>query len=266
MQIGAYTPSYSNYSNALQNQQKAMLRMATGERINKAADDVAALAISEKLRGQISGSNQAERNAQDSISMLNVAEGGMNSSADTMQRMRELSVQAGNGTLTDQDRSMIQQEMNQLGAQLNSNASNTQFNGINTNDGTLSNMTSQVGANAGQTATASIGNTSAAGLGVSFDVSTQAAAATTLDSIDTGMANLSSIRSSVGASVNGLQYSSDIASSSAENLQAAESRYRDADMAKEATLFGASGIGLYANIMALSKTMQQQQGMLSLLA
>lgn len=267
MQIGAYKTSYytNSLNTAVQKQQKAMLTMATGQRVNKAADDAAAMAIAQGMQGQISGLNQAQRNAQDSASMLNVAEGGMNSSAAVMQRMRELTVQASNGTLTDEDRSSIQMEMNQLNAQLNSNAANTQYNGINTNDGTLGGMVSQIGANAGQSMSTSVGNTAASALGINTDVSTQAAAETSLKSVDNGINGLSSIRSTVGTAINGLQRSSDVAASSSSNLQAAQSGYTDQDIAKASTLFASTGAGLYANIMNLSKLQQQQQGMMSLL-
>lgn len=265
MQIGAYNSSYSNYNTLLQNQQKAMLKMATAQRINKASDDAAGLAISEGMRGQISGLNQGQRNVQDSVSLLKVAEGGMSSSNDVMQRMRELTLQASNGTLTDEDRGAIQLEMNQLGAQLNSNAANTQYNGINTNDGGLS-LVTQNGANSGQNVTGSLGATSAAALGINLDVSTRDAAETSLNSVDTGLSSLSKIRSNSGASINGLEVSGNVAASSSANLQSAESNLRDADMAKEASLFGATGIGLYANMMTLTKAMQQSQGILSILA
>ncbi len=265
MQINSYGSSGVNYNNTLQNQQKIMLKMATAQRINKAADDAAGLGISEGMRGQISGLNQAQRNIQDSVSLLKVAEGGMSGSSDVMQRMRELTVQAGNGTLTNEDRRAIQMEMNQLGAQIDSNAANTQYNGMSTNDGSMRLIT-QSGANSGQNTLSNLGDTSAAALGIKLDVSTRDAAEAALSSVDVGISGLSKIRSNNGASINGLETSANAAASSSLNLQSSESKLRDADMAKEATLFAASGINLYANIMALTKTMQQRQGVLSILA
>jgi flagellin len=265
MNINSYTPSTSSYYKNYAEQQKHTQNIASGKKVNSAADNAAALAIIQGMYGQINGDNQAARNIQDSVSLLNTAEGAMNDSTDVAQRMRELSLQAANGTLTDQDRSYIQQEMNQLGAQLNANANNTEFNTIKTNDGSLTNFTTQVGANSGQTAVTSIGSTTTAALGISADVSTQSAAASSLSTIDSGIASITSARTAIGATVNALGYTSGSVTQAAESLTSAASVMGDADIASELSLFKQSGIKLYTNLMALSKSMNQRESVLSLL-
>ncbi|WPC41019.1 flagellin [Clostridium sp. JS66] len=256
MQIQSYSTSY--YNQSIANMQKAMLRISTASKLNSAADNAANLAISESLQSQSRGLDQAVRNTQDSISLLDTAEGSMGNSSDVLQRMRELSVQASNGTLTDEDRSNIQQEMDQLKDQLDSNAKNTQFNGIYTNNGTLSNFTTQTGANNKENLSMSIGNVSSSALGVNANVSTQSAASDSLKSIDDAINKLSSSRGEIGAVTNNLSYSMDNASQTSLNYQSANSNYKDADIAKEISLFNQSNIGLYSNIMALSSGIQQQ--------
>lgn len=265
MRIGTSTLAYSAYDHSLEKQQKALVRMATAQRINSAADDAAGLAIAEGMNGQISGLNQAAGNAQDTVSLLNTAAGGMSNSADLVQQMRQLNIQAANGTYTDEDRSAIQTEMNQLNAQLNTNAANTEFNTIKTNDGSLNAFTVQIGANSGQNMSFSIGSTSSNALGVSSDVSTQAAAENNLASLDNGLNSLSASQAQIGALSTTLSYSADNATQSAVHVQSAESRLRDADIGQQSGLFSQSQVGMYAAIMALSKSMHAQQGTLSLL-
>lgn len=265
MQIGAYSSSVYNYNQSITNMQKLMLQIATSKKINSAADDAATLAISQGMLGQVNGLAQAYDNTGNAISMLNTAEGAMGDSTAVLQRMRELSIQAGNGILTDSDRASLQQEMNQLNSQLNTNANNTEFNTIKTNDGSLNNAVIQVGANTGQTTSFSIANTSADGLSLSADVSTQAAAASTLTSIDSAIQQLSTNRSQIGAVTNGLEYSREYAAQAGENLESAYSTSSDADIALTATKLSQAQIQAYVNIMTLSKTMNMQQGALSLL-
>lgn len=243
-----------------------MQHLATGKKINTAADDPAVLAIISAMQGQTSGLDQAYSNTEDSMSLLNTAAGAMGDSTDILQDMRTLSVQAGDGTLTDSDRTAIQQQMNQLSAQLDDNARYTQFNGINTNDGSLTNFVTQTGANQGQTMTTSIGDTSAAALGINTNVSTQAAAMNSLGTIDNGLQQITSEQADIGAVTNGMQFSADNVNQSSINLQSAASGMGDADIAQEASLFNNSDIKLYASIMVLSKQMNQQKGILSLLA
>lgn len=266
MRINSYTPSLSSYYKSLADQQKNTEHIASGKKVNSAADNAAAMAIIQGMYGQVNGLDQAVRNIQDSVSLLNTAEGAMSDSADIAQRMRELSLQASNGALTDEDRSYIQQEMNQLGSQLNANANNTEFNTIKTNDGSLQGFTTQVGANGGQTTVTSIGSTTTAALGIDTNVSTQAAAQNSLSTIDSGLQKITSERTAIGATVNAMGYTSDAVTQSAENLTYSASVMGDTDIAKEYSLFQQNGIKLYTSIMAMSKTMNQRESILSLLA
>ncbi|NMM61470.1 flagellin [Clostridium sp. P21] len=263
MQIQSYSSSY--YNQSIAGKQMAMLRIATASKLNSAADNAANLAISENLKSQGTGLDQASRNIQDSTSLLDTAEGSMGNSTDVLQRMRELTVQAGNGTLTDEDRSCIQQEMDQLKSQLDSNAKNTQFNGIYTNNGTLSNFTTQIGANSGENMSISIGNVSSDALGISTNVATQSSASDSLKSIDGAINRLSSSRSKIGAITNSLDYTMDNANQTSLNYQSANSNYTDSDIAQQISLFTQSNTKLYSSIAALSNSMQQQQSSISLL-
>jgi flagellin len=267
MQINSFSSTISSYNQSLMNGQKAMQQISSGKKINSAADDPAVLAILSQMQGQIAGLDQADSNTQQSIDLMNTAEGAMSDSTDIIQSMRDLAVQAGDGTLTDQDRSAIQQQMNQYAAQLDNNANYTQYNGINTNDGSLTNFTTQVGANSGQTTSASIGDTSSTALGIDTNVSTQAAALNSLQTIDNGLQQVSSARADIGAVTNGLETSGINTSQSSTNLQSAASGMGDADLAYQASLFSQSNIQSYVSMMILSKQMQnQKQNTISLFA
>lgn len=267
MQINSFSTSVSSYNQNLTNSQKAAQQIATGKKINSAADDPAVLAIISGMQGQISGSDQAYRNTQDSISLLNTADGAASNSSDVIQSMRTLSVQAANGTLTDTDRSIIQQQMNQYSAQLDSIAQNAQFNTIYTSDGTLGNFVTQVGANSGQTAAMTIGNISAAALGMNVDVATQASASSSIEAADSALQGVSTLQGNIGAVTNGLQASGRNVSQSSTNLKAAASSLGDSDIASQSTLFNQSKIQSYVSMMLLTQQMQnQRQGTISLLA
>ncbi len=266
MKVNPYASTYSAYSNNLSSIKKAVENIATGKKVNSAADNAAAMAIIAGMYGQVGGLDQATENIQDSVSLLNTAEGAMGDSTDIIQRMRELGVQSANGTLTAEDRSYLQGEMDQLSSQLDAIAGNTQFNGIKTNDGSLTAFTTQVGANAGDSVVTSIGNTAAATLGINTDISTPAAAENSLATIDQALQNISSARSSVGATVNGLTHTRETAMVAAENLTAAQSVLEDSDIAKAASLLQQSNIKLYADMMAMSKAKEQEKGVLSILA
>lgn len=161
------------------NQSKSTEKLSSGYRINRAADDAAGLSISEKMRGQIRGLDQASTNAQDGISLIQTAEGALNETHSILQRMRELSVQAANGTETADDREAIQSEIEQLQSEIDRISDTTEFNTMNLLDGTFSNKTFQIGANAGQTMSVSIGNldTSSLGLTSGTTLKTQSAVA-----------------------------------------------------------------------------------------
>ncbi|KAB2952922.1 flagellin [Heliorestis acidaminivorans] len=255
----------SSYYKSLQSMGNSQERLSSALQINRAGDNPAGLAIAEKISGQVRGLNQASSNIQDGISMLRTSEGAMDSSHSIMQRMRELSIQASNGTLSDSDRSNIQNEINQLKDQLNTNANQTQFNTIPTNDGTLQNSQIQAGANSGQTIDITISDTSVAGLGANIDVSTQANASSAIADMDQAIRNLSSTRSDVGALENRLEQAQQNSQNAAYQQQASESRIRDADMAKEIMLFKQSGITLYSAIMTMATKSKTMGSNLSLL-
>lgn len=318
-------------------------RLSSGLRINRAGDDAAGLAISEKMRGQIRGLNMAMRNAQDGISLIQTAEGALNETHAVLHRMRELSVQAANGTNTLADRQMLQQEVNQLSEELTRIAGDTQFNTQNLLTGDFTNKKIQVGANAGQAITLSISDMRASALEIiedvtgattnlnhdgvvvsaanvlrnddaeviaafyedgyyrlvdlvdngsdglmvkegavayhesvgaladgaviskPIDIMTQAGADRALTIFDRAITTVSSERARLGATQNRLNHTINNLATSSENLVAAESRIRDADMAKELMEFAKNNILTQVAEMMLAQAMQQQQGVLQLL-
>ncbi|MDU2064976.1 MAG: hypothetical protein E6713_09035 [Sporomusaceae bacterium] len=266
MRIPSNISSYS-YSNQYQiASQKAAQQVATGKKVNQAADNPAVLAILSKMAGQISGYSQGVANSQSSADLLNTAEGSMGNSSDVMQRMRQLSVQAANGTLTDEDRSMIQQEMGQLSAQVDMNAGQTQYNTIYTNNG-MSERVAQTGANAGQNQTYSLSDASTAALGIqSVDVSTQSGANDAIAALDKGLSQLSSSRAYAGTMINSLHRSADNSAQMAANQQSSASSMGDSDVANAYSLFQQSNLKMYVNMMMLPKQWQQQQNAFSILA
>jgi flagellin len=267
--------THRQLSNANNAQANSMEKLSSGLRINSAKDDAAGLSISEKMRGQIRGLEQASSNAQDGISLLQTAEGAMNETHDILQRMRELTVQAGNtGTLdADNDLASIQAEMDSLIEELGGEAGSkgisdrTQFNGKNLIDGTA-NLTFQVGANAEQQLTVAIGDMSAGGLLVdTIDVTDFATTSFDLQlaSIDTAINTVSTARSSIGANQNRLEHTINNLNTSSENLTAAESRIRDVDMAKEMMNQTKNSILAQASQAMLSQANQLPQAVLQYL-
>ncbi|MEG6566771.1 flagellin [Thermoanaerobacterium saccharolyticum] len=219
------------------NTQKALQKLSSGYRINSAADDAAGLAISEKMKAQIAGLDQAQRNAQDGISLLQTAEGALNETTSILQRMRELTVQASNDTNTDTDRANIQKEIDQLKEEIDRIASTTQFNTKNLLDGTAS-VTLQIGANASQNIAFAIGKMDSSTLGVnSLDVSTSTLTSDQisawLTTIDNAINTVSGQRADLGALQNRLEHTVNNLGTASENLTAANSRIRDVDMAQE---------------------------------
>lgn len=221
------------------NTQKALQKLSSGYRINSAADDAAGLAISEKMKAQIAGLNQAQRNAQDGISLLQTAEGALNETHSILQRMRELVVQAGNGTNSDTDLDNIGKEITALQDEITRIAEQTQFNGKNLLDGTVSSITFQVGANSDQVIGLSLTNMDAASLtvdasSVSVYSGTDASSVSTmLGLIDDAINAVSVQRGEFGALQNRLEHTINNLGTASENLTAAESRIRDVDMAQE---------------------------------
>jgi flagellin len=241
---------------------KAMEKLSSGYRINRASDDAACLAISEKLRGQIGGLAQASRNTGDAVSLVQTAEGALNEVHSMLQRVRELAVQYKNGTLATQDRNAIQSEVNQLKSEIERIGTDTEFNGIKLLNaaGTVS---FQVGAGDGEQITA-------ATISVGGEVSSAVFALSStgvsdIGEIDAAINNVSSARATFGAVQNRLEHTASNLASYQENLTASESRIRDADMATEMVNFSKLQILTQAGTSMLAQANQAPQGVLSLL-
>jgi flagellin len=243
---------------------KAMEKLSSGYRINRAGDDAAGLAISEKLRGQIGGLAQASRNAQDAVSLVQTAEGALNEVHSMLQRVRELAVQYKNGTLSTADRTAIQSEVDQLKSEIYRIGTDTQFNGIDLLNSGSTSISFQVGAADAQqitVATISVGTEVASTVFALSSVSTQ----TDIQQIDDAINNISSARATFGAVQNRLEHTISNLASYTENLTASESRIRDADMASEMVQFTKLQILQQAGTSMLSQANQAPQGVLSLL-
>lgn len=237
----ANTISSSNIgSQSLINSQKridqAFERLSSGQRLNSAADDAAGSAISDRFNSQVRGLNQAMRNANDGISLAQTAEGALGQTTDILQRMRELSVQSGNGIYTDTDRQAMNAEFGQLQSELDRIAGATSFNGQSLLDGSQSDsgMSFQVGAKSDETISMTIGGATQADLGTdTLDISTAQGAMNSLATIDEALSGVSDIRGSLGAIQNRFESAIDNMAVTAENTAAANSRIADADTAKE---------------------------------
>jgi flagellin len=238
---------------------KSMERLSSGYRINRAADDAAGLAISEKLRGQIRGLSQAQRNAQDGVSLVQTAEGSLNEVHSMLQRVRELAVQYQNGTLSTSDKAAITAEAAQLASEIERIGTTTNFNGIKLLDGSASTVSFQVGANDNDQIT--VTTESLGGKVGSIDVS-QASA---ISAIDAAIGNVSTLRSTFGAVQNRLEHTLNNISTYQENLTASESRIRDVDMASEMVEFSKDQILQQAGTSMLAQANQAPQAVLSLL-
>ncbi|WP_064093080.1 flagellin N-terminal helical domain-containing protein [Rossellomorea aquimaris] len=259
--------TYRQLSNANGAQGKSMEKLSSGLRINRAGDDAAGLAISEKMRGQIRGLDQASRNSQDGISLIQTAEGALNETHSILNRMRELAVQSSNDTMTADDRAQIQKEVTDLTAEINNIGGKTQFNTQNLLDGTYTGKVIQIGANDGENLTISIADMQAGTLGVGAidlgtDSATSSAAITTIDS---AIKLVSDERAQLGAKQNRLEHTINNLGTASENLTAAESRVRDVDMAKEMMEQTKNSILAQASQAMLAQANQQPQGVLQLL-
>jgi flagellin len=240
----------------------AMERLSSGYRINRAADDAAGLAISERLRGQIGGLDQAQRNAQDAVSLVQTAEGSLTEVHAMLQRVRDLAVQYKNGSLSTADRTAIQSEVNQLASEIERIGSSAEFNGIKVLN-TSQTLSFQVGAADGQVITVSLISLGS-GVGVSyFALST--AGATDIGEIDAAIDAVSAQRSQFGAVQNRLGYTLENAAIYQENLTASESRIRDVDMAAEMVNFTKLQILQQAGTSMLAQANQSSAGVLTLL-
>jgi len=262
--------SYNQLQNTNFQMKNSLEKLSSGRRINSAADDAAGLAITKKMTAQIKGLSQAQRNSQDAISLIQTAEGALKETHSMLQRVRELTVQAANDTNTAADRTQIQEEIDQLTAQITDIAKQTSFNEKKLLNGNLADTTAplkfQVGANKGDEMELNIKNMTAASLGVdALDVTAQSTAAQALTTIDAAISNVSTQRANLGAKQNRLEHTINNLSTTEENLTAARSRVRDADMAKQMMEFTKSRILRQAGTAMMAQANQMPQGVLQLL-
>ena len=261
----------------------SMEKLSTGLRITKAGDDAAGLAVSEKMRSQIRGMEQAERNVQDGISMVQTAEGALEEAGNIGQRMRELGVQAANDTLSAEDRTKITEELNQLGEEMLKISAETKFNGSHLLDD-AGTKTIQAGANTetraitkvdlkgiaetltnGQVTIADDATNGDIAQDVDIDVSAVAEAQDFIAAVDTALEAINEGRANLGAMQNRLEYTSSNLTTSTENLTAAESRIRDVDVAKEMVKLSKLNILTQASQAMVSQAKQQPEQVTQLL-
>ena len=263
---------------SVNNLAKSTEKLSSGYRINRAGDDAAGLSISEKMRGQIRGLEQASTNAQDGVSLIQTAEGALNEIHSIIQRMRELTVQAANDTNVTADRMAIAKEVFALQSEITRIGSQTEFNTMKLLNGTFTGKKLQVGANSGQQIGISIVSMTASGLGLSGVAGQKSIGSTIsdkdsdsdtitalLDIMDKALSGVSTQRSSLGAIQNRLEHTIANADNTAENLTDAESRIRDVDMADEMVKFSKNNILQQAGQSMLAQANQSTQGGLSLL-
>jgi flagellin len=262
--------AHRNLTTVSNNASKAMEKLSSGYRINRAADDAAGLAISEKMRAQIGGLGQAQRNAQDGISLVQTAEGSLSEVTSMLQRVRDLKVQFANGTLSSDDRDAIAAEIGQLATEVKDIANQTKFNGTALLDGTS--VTFQVGAGSNETvatvsgyALSSGSNGASAVVALSGATTSAQVSALTLDDIDTAIKNVSTVRANFGAIQNRLEHRLNNLATYQENLVASESRIRDVDMASEMVNFTKLQILQQAGTSMLAQANQAPQNVLTLL-
>ncbi|MBR5580575.1 MAG: flagellin [Treponema sp.] len=256
-------------------------KLSSGQRINRAGDDASGLAVSEKMRSQIRGLNQANRNIQNGVSFIQTTEGYLQETTDILQRIRELAVQSANGIYTDEDRMQIQVEVSQLVAEVDRIASQAQFNGMNMLTGAFATdsvvgrvMQLQVGANMDQNARVYIGTMTAQALGLvgtagsdqKISISTPEEANVAIGSVDAALKAVSRQRADLGAYQNRFEMASNGVAIAAENLQAAESRIRDTDMASEMVEYTRNQILTQAGTAMLAQANVQSQNVLALLS
>jgi flagellin len=255
-------------------------KLSSGQRINRAADDASGLAVSEKMRSQIRGLNQAGQNIQNGVSFIQTTEGYLSETTDIVQRLRELSVQSANGIYSSEDRMQIQVEVSQLVSEVNRVASQAQFNGMNiltgrfARDSATGPMQLQVGANVDQNAKIFIGTMTAQALGLSgtqgtensmISLSSVDGANMAIASLDSALKTINKQRADLGAYQNRFETAYKGISVASENLQAAESRIRDTDMAKEMVGFTKNQILSQAGNAMLAQANTQTQSVMNLL-
>jgi flagellin len=254
--------SYNSLSKTSASISKSMQRLSSGYRINSASDDAAGLGISESMRSQIRGLGQAQKNIQDGQSMVQTAEGNLDEVHSMLQRVRELAVQYKNGSLDDNARTSIQNEVNQLASEISRIGDSASFNGINLlNSGDA--VSFQVGANDGQQISVNLVDLSST-VGTSY-ASLSKTGTSDISEIDTAITAVSTARATFGAVQNRLDHSLSVAASYQENLTAAESRIRDVDMADEMVSLTKNQILSQAGTAMLSQANQAPQSVLRLL-
>ncbi|MBR5401476.1 MAG: flagellin [Treponema sp.] len=261
---------------------KDMEKLSSGLRINRAGDDASGLAVSEKMRSQIRGLNQASQNAQNGISFIQTTEGYLQETTDLMQRIRELAVQSSNGIYSDEDRMQIQVEVSALVSEVDRIASSAQFNGMNMLTGRFARPTGEnvvtasmwfhIGANMDQRTQVFIGTMSATALGIreigteqKLSIATPEEANRAIGTIDEALKKINKQRADLGAYQNRLDLTVKGLDISAENLQASESRIRDADMASQMVEFTKNSVLQQAGTAMLAQANTQSQNVLSLL-
>jgi flagellin len=259
---------------------KNIEKLSSGQRINRAGDDASGLAVSEKMRGQIRGLNQAEKNIQNGVAFIQTTEGYLQESQDIMHRLRELSVQSANGIYTDEDRMQIQVEVSQLVDEINRIASHAQFNGMNILTGSFARNSSvnkvmqfQVGANMDQNESVYIGTMTAQALGLQgaqgdtgmISIATPENANQAIGTLDSALKVISKQRADLGAYQNRFEMASKGVAVAAENLQASESRIRDTDMAAEMVNYTKNQILSQAGTAMLAQANTRNQSVMQLL-
>ena len=255
--LGASQDAYAKQAN----------RLSTGLRINSASDDAAGMAVSEKLKNQVRGLNQAQRNAQDGISLIQTAEGGLAETHSLLARMRELAVQSGNDTLSTSDRLNLSAEFTQLQAEITRLASTVTFNGISLLD-TAASKTLQIGANSTDTLTVSTTDNTAAALSIdaaTINITSQTVSATALAAIDVAVNTVSSNRANLGATQSRLESVGRSLAIASENTAAANSRVADADIAQTMSELVRAQILQQAGISVLAQANQAPSLVLQLL-
>lgn len=256
---------------------KTSKELSSGMRINSAADDASGLAVSEKMRSQIRGLNQASRNVMNGVSMLQTAEGYMQSTTDILQRIRELAVQSANGIYSDEDRAMLQTEVEQLVSEVDRISQTAEFNGMTLLSGRFAEdgIKLQVGANVDQNFTVKLADMSATALGLkgpgqdgteqSISLADSESANMALATVDEALKAVNKNRADIGASMNRMEMAQKGIDIASENIAASESRIRDADTAKTITEHVRNQILQQASISLLSQANTNSQNVLSLL-
>jgi len=244
----------------------AMEQLSTGSRVNSAKDDAAGLAIGQNMTAQIRGLNQAVRNANDGVNMMQTAEGAMVEQSNMLQRMRELAVQASNGTYSSTQRSYLNTEFSALTTQIGSIASQTTWNGTALISGASTSFTFQVGQNSGQTIAVTVSAMTTAHLGVSgLAVSTAASASSSITLIDSALDVINNQRATIGAGINRLTYAADNITNVSANVTASRSAIMDTDYALASTQLSKTQIIQQASTAMLAQANQQPQSVLALL-